>query len=614
MIKRLELKRFKKFEHTSIELSNFSVLVGENSSGKTTILQAINLALNAFSRQKLYSTENGIAKPRRKGVGCTQLPGILNDDFRELYYAKKSRSGKAHGNTIGAEIYLLDEFDNKFGMQISSLFGGYNLTPLSKTSDISNNATLHEKEALLISGFVGLLSSEEKTLSLALRNRLRDGRASEIIRNLLLDTKEIVPDNFEKLVNRLRLDFGFLIDNVSFDESSDINVHAYYDEEVNGSKIPFDFCSSGSGMMQVLQILTSIYRYCPSNSSVVLLDEPDAHLHANMQIALFNSLRAIQKELDIQILISTHSTAIISAAIPSEIIPVSNLPHIEPLTQAEEVDDIITERIDSYELSKMKVNGVLVFFEDQNIDYFLKCDQILGTHCLTGPRTVATLTGRTKDDKLPFTIRPVLKELLNRDVAIFVIRDRDGLTSDIVDMVIANADEAGISYHFLHNYEIESYLLNADLIRRTLESLNPDKELPAVITIEEKICEYLKNTIQFNKYRYPAVLEDNLTKLSCFNGLELYRATNEYRKKAEEILKVYEATSDQSELHRVGMGKETLKAIMRWINEDLKLKLSKKSLYDELTEDDIPNEIKTFFDNVRQAMHRTLQEDLRNDG
>ena len=85
MIKQIELKRFKKFEHTTIELGDFSVLVGENSSGKTTVLQSINLALNAFSRHKLYATDNEITKPRRKGVGCTQLPGILNDDFRELY-------------------------------------------------------------------------------------------------------------------------------------------------------------------------------------------------------------------------------------------------------------------------------------------------------------------------------------------------------------------------------------------------------------------------------------------------------------------------------------------------------------------------------------------------
>lgn len=148
MIRQIELRRFKKFEHTTINLADLSVLVGENSSGKTSVLQSINLALSAFSRWKLYSTDSdGVTKPRRKGVGCTQLPGILNDDFRELYYAKKSRNSRVNGNSIGAEIHLTDELGNKFGMQVSSLFGGYNLTPLSKSEQINNNPTIHKKRS-----------------------------------------------------------------------------------------------------------------------------------------------------------------------------------------------------------------------------------------------------------------------------------------------------------------------------------------------------------------------------------------------------------------------------------------------------------------------------------
>lgn len=139
MIKRIELKRFKKFEHTQIEFGEFAVLVGENSSGKTSVLQAINLAMNAFSRLKLYSTDGKRAKPRRKGIGSTQLPGIMNDDFRELYYGKKSRNGRENGNSIGAEVYLTDENENRYGMQISSLFGGYNITPLQAQRMIRKN-------------------------------------------------------------------------------------------------------------------------------------------------------------------------------------------------------------------------------------------------------------------------------------------------------------------------------------------------------------------------------------------------------------------------------------------------------------------------------------------
>ena len=599
MIKKIELKRFKRFEHSTIEIGEFAVLVGENSCGKTTILQAINLAMNAFSRLKLYTTSKTGTKPRSKGVGSTQLPGILNDDFRELYYSKKSRNGRKRGNTIGAEIYLVDENDNRYGMQISSLFGSYNLTPLSKGTDLKNNASLHEKEALLISGFVGLSSSEEKALSLSIRNRLRDGRASEIIRNLLLDTKDAVPMNYEKLVKRLKKDFGFVIDKVAFNEENDINVHAYYDEQIGGENIPFDFCASGSGMMQVLQILTSIYRYCPQNSNIVLLDEPDAHLHANMQVALFYSLREIQKELNIQIIISTHSTSIISAASPAEIIPVSNVEHIEPLSREEEVDELITERINSYELSKLKSNGILVFFEDSNIDYFLKCDKLLNLHCLIGPRTVAYLTGRSKDDKLPFSVGPVLNELLKRDINIFVIRDRDGLNNDITDIIDQSAINANIHYHFLDFYEIESYILSPELIYRALEKNNPGKQLPSIEEIECKIKGFLLDTINLAKYRYSAVLEDNLQKLSSFEGLEHFRAGNEYRKKAEEIRSTYEQFSTFSDLRKVGMGKETLKLINHWINEGLHLKLPKSSLIDCLEETDIPDEIKGWFTTIK---------------
>lgn len=46
MLTQIHLERFKKFRDVKIQLRPFTVLMGENSSGKTTALQAINLALN----------------------------------------------------------------------------------------------------------------------------------------------------------------------------------------------------------------------------------------------------------------------------------------------------------------------------------------------------------------------------------------------------------------------------------------------------------------------------------------------------------------------------------------------------------------------------------------
>ena len=217
MIKELKLTKFKKFESTTVKLMPFTILMGENSCGKTTILQAINLALNAFSKRELYQTDRkGKVKPRSKGVGSNFLEGLKNTDFRELYFAKKSR-GTGNGE-IGCSIEVVDDFDNRYKMQISSLFGNYNLTPTSKAADFDENATLHNYEPLLISGFVGVNAQEERSLSLAIRNKLQNGDASGVIRNLLYDTKVQVPDNYRLLVNRLAEDFNFEIAEVDFSE------------------------------------------------------------------------------------------------------------------------------------------------------------------------------------------------------------------------------------------------------------------------------------------------------------------------------------------------------------------------------------------------------------
>lgn len=98
------------------------------------------------------------------------------------------------------------------------------------------------------------------------------------------------------------------------------------------------------------------------------------------------------------------------------------------------------------------------------------------------------------------------------------------------------------------------------------------------------------------------MLEDNLAKLAFFDGLELYRSSNEYRRKADEIRAANERLNDFDELRRAGMGKEGLKEVMRWLNEDKHLKISKKSLIEQINADDISEEIKTFFQNIRQAM------------
>ncbi|BAZ67574.1 hypothetical protein NIES4106_23290 [Fischerella sp. NIES-4106] len=392
MLKLIRLKRFKKFQDVEAHLRPFTVLMGENSSGKTTILQAINSAMILLAGSGLVTGTNETLKVKNAGAPMFALPGVILEDYKGLFYGNIPRGGKERG-TAGIAIELVDDNGNNYRITINYLFGGLNAKCISKLKELSNNPTLHLKLPLLISGFVGLLPSEERSYSVALGQKLRSGQMSAIIRNILLDTKLKKPESFDRLQKRLAKDFNFYLDKISFDEQKDVHVTARYKEGSSSTRsFSLDINSSGSGFLQILQILAPIYCFCPDDSSIVLLDEPDAHLHPNLQASLASALHEIQKELDIQIIISTHSTSIIRAADPSEVVPVSSkLKSIQPLTHSEDVERQILTYIDSYELGKSVISGKLVFIEDKDTSIIEAFDKLLKTNCFSGTNTVPML-------------------------------------------------------------------------------------------------------------------------------------------------------------------------------------------------------------------------------
>jgi ABC-type multidrug transport system ATPase subunit len=67
---------------------------------------------------------------------------------------------------------------------------------------------------------------------------------------------------------------------------------------------------AGTGVLQATQILSYIHRFSPS---IVVLDEPDSHLHPNNQRLLCALLRKVAEERGTQILLTTHSRHVVDA-------------------------------------------------------------------------------------------------------------------------------------------------------------------------------------------------------------------------------------------------------------------------------------------------------------
>ena len=137
-------------------------------------------------------------------------------------------------------------------------------------------------------------------------------------------------DPWELLQQKLRTTFSVELDVATFREE----YHSYIQievvkGEVQGFKVKRypdynkrDLMVEGSGFLQWL----SVFALATSpDIDVLLLDEPDAHLHPSLQVQLLESLRDLAAASGKQVLIATHSTEILRNAEPKDIFQVRGL-------------------------------------------------------------------------------------------------------------------------------------------------------------------------------------------------------------------------------------------------------------------------------------------------
>jgi energy-coupling factor transporter ATP-binding protein EcfA2 len=81
----------------------------------------------------------------------------------------------------------------------------------------------------------------------------------------------------------------------------------------DGEPIPEENISSGESELIALAIEVLVFSRSETSNKILLLDEPDVHLHPDLQQRFIAFVELISKEQDMKVVISTHSTAIISA-------------------------------------------------------------------------------------------------------------------------------------------------------------------------------------------------------------------------------------------------------------------------------------------------------------
>ncbi|HUT00959.1 MAG TPA: AAA family ATPase, partial [Phycisphaerae bacterium] len=153
------------------------------------------------------------------------------------------------------------------------------------------------------------------------------GKPGDILRNLLLEVHEEKPREWQHLCDDIRDIFGYTLEAPVYEGRPFILCE--YQPGIPGpgdGPLPkLDISCAGSGFLQVLMLLGFFYS---RPASVLLLDEPDAHLHVILQKQVYDRLRSIARERECQLLIATHSEVLVDGTSPEQILTFFRKPHL----------------------------------------------------------------------------------------------------------------------------------------------------------------------------------------------------------------------------------------------------------------------------------------------
>ncbi|MBF8792072.1 AAA family ATPase [Pseudomonas monteilii] len=353
-IKTVELKRFKQFTSTSINFkAGLSLIVGGNNSGKSSVLQALaawQFCKTLLEIEKGRSSWTKEAKSQGIGMGIVDFTPMHIPSLSHLWTNLKSqKKDEVDGYTLKIKVvWDLDNGEERF-LEIGLSLANDRLFVKATDTNIKLGEVQDEKgtpidinvpQIAYLPPFAGVTDRESR-LTPAMRGRLiGQGLSGGVIRNAIFELHEQnrlervrlregrakiknsdlenlrKTDPYEILQRTMQTIFGTELKVVPFNERyhSYLKVESAKGKMVDGKFTRFpnynsrDLMVEGSGFLQWLSVYTLALS---PEYNVVLLDEPDAHLHTLLQQQLSTELVNISELMGKQVLLATHSTDLI---------------------------------------------------------------------------------------------------------------------------------------------------------------------------------------------------------------------------------------------------------------------------------------------------------------
>jgi len=311
----IEIENFKRFgDRQRIELDHPAVLIGPNNCGKTSAIQA--LALWSQAVRTWYEVRKASSAKERTATSLNRLNIVAVPVTRTRFFWHNTQVRKANtdipmvlsvGVTYQGQVHTLPMRFRSQGDELvyctpdESVIGDLEL--------IRHAASLRVELLYPMSG----LDMEEPILQPGRVDvLLGQGRTADVLRNLCLAVAKSSVDDWARVSQLIRRLFNVTLGEP--EETARGTIALSYRQP--GVKEALDISSAGRGMLQMLLVFAYLYSH---KGSVLLVDEPDAHLEILRQKQVYVLLRDIASENGSQVVMVTHSEVILDEALDTNL-------------------------------------------------------------------------------------------------------------------------------------------------------------------------------------------------------------------------------------------------------------------------------------------------------
>jgi len=328
MLTKLTIKNFKRFEQAEVELGKSVVLIGPNNSGKTTALQALalwELGLRRWTEKRTGKStalqRQGVAINRRDLVALP-VP-TANLLWRDLHVRNVERQeGTPKTQNVRVDILVEGVTDDQawscglefdYANEESFYCRPLRLDNAKQPERMPVPELANRTKVALLPPMSGLTDREFIKQPGEIGVLIGQGQTAQVLRNLCYrvcwptEGATKPSEDWVALTGQLLRLFGVKLLNPKFIAERSEIVMEY--EEKSGTRL--DLSSSGRGLQQTLLILAHLYA---NPRTVLLLDEPDAHLEVLRQRQTYQLINDLAEEKGSQIIAASHSEVVLNEA------------------------------------------------------------------------------------------------------------------------------------------------------------------------------------------------------------------------------------------------------------------------------------------------------------